>query len=224
MAEYEELLKVVEQIEGSSAKQELNFVDMSSIMEAQPHGAGVKYADLIGIISRMEVVQKAQREEQLRERQRLEIAAQRQTAQIEAPQQPREPAYERYEAQMAKGVESVKGELGSLATRLGTMKPKISELRIKRINTKDLVLPSLSMSDQISELERIIEGLRQGVFDSEHLDVVRQEVFGLDQVIKDQERAAKGPVYKDQMEQSLASVRAQRIEDAESLLSAKVGG
>lgn len=229
MAEYEELLKVVEQVENSSEKQELNFVDMSVIMSAQRQENAPKYLDLLGDVSAIESTQKMQREEQMRERQKMELAAQRPgqpmaSAAVQSNQAQREPVYERYEEQMAKGVEGVKAELGTLANRLGTIKPKIGELKIKRINTKDLVLPGLSLSDQISELERIIEGLRQGVFDSDHLDVVRQEVLGLAQVVRSQEKSANAPQYMDQTERSLAAVRDQRISEAIPLLNSRIGG
>ncbi len=47
--------------------------------------------------------------------------------------------------------------------------PKINCVTNRKIDQKYMVLPSLSVSDQITELERIIEGIKENIFDSGHL-------------------------------------------------------
>lgn len=90
---------------------------------------------------------------------------------------------------------------------------------IKRINMKDLVLPSVSMADQISELERIIEGLKENVFDEEHLDIVIQEVYGLSQYVEKTDKDLKKKhVELSQLERSLWQIRDQRLKEATSVL------
>ncbi len=48
---------------------------------------------------------------------------------------------------------------------------------------KGLVLPKLSLSDQISDLEKIKEGLEERVFDEKHLKIIKLETEGLSKLI-----------------------------------------
>lgn len=63
-------------------------------------------------------------------------------------------------------------------------------LETGKINPRELVLPTLSVHDQISELERIGEAIDEGVLDDKHKNVVVAEVYGLREVIGRDEPAA----------------------------------
>jgi uncharacterized protein YoaH (UPF0181 family) len=121
---------------------------------------------------------------------------------------------------LAKHGNRVAKELGAIAGRLSSFKPALQlELRKKRIKISDLVLPSLSLADQISEVERIIEGLREGVFDKEHMEIVSQEIFGLQQVVDQMRKEQKGTAAETgTLEKSLTELRDQRLSEAASLI------
>ncbi|MGC8538327.1 MAG: hypothetical protein ACP5MK_00450 [Candidatus Micrarchaeia archaeon] len=53
-----------------------------------------------------------------------------------------------------------------------------------RIRKGKLLLPTLSLQDQINELTSISEGLDENVFDSWHMDIIRYEVSGLTEYVK----------------------------------------
>jgi len=124
----------------------------------------------------------------------------------------------------AKEEEAARKEFEALKEKLGGIAPKIRELKRPRVKSGDLVLPTLSLTDQISELERIIEGIKENIFDKEHLDIVKLEVFGLNEIIERSERAkrkqakAANAEAATTIEESLVQVRNQRLAEAVTLL------
>ena len=46
-------------------------------------------------------------------------------------------------------------------------------------STRDLVLPKLSITDQVAELGKIVDNLREGRFESDQLAIVKEEIRGL---------------------------------------------
>ncbi len=82
----------------------------------------------------------------------------------------------------AKAGEDIIREIGGAAKELedalssiGSVMAKVTEAK----PGKGLVLPGLSPSDQLSELEKIMEGIDTGAFDKEHMGIIRMEVSGL---------------------------------------------
>lgn len=71
-------------------------------------------------------------------------------------------------------------------------------------NNEELVLPKLSLADQISELESINAGIESNVFDSEQIDIVRKEVAGLSEALG--RKPAENDPQKD-----LISLRNERL-------------
>ncbi|MEM3227869.1 MAG: hypothetical protein QXK65_02905 [Candidatus Micrarchaeaceae archaeon] len=118
--------------------------------------------------------------------------------------------------------EKAKEELKELKEKFGGIAPKLKELKRPRAKSSDLVLPTLSLTDQISELERIIEGVKSNIFDKEHMEIVKLEVFGLDSIVekaaRERKKQAKQQAEKSELEESLVSVRNQRLADAVALL------
>lgn len=223
-SEYENLVKLIGSIETGYTKKELDFVDVSDTFKGI-NAQQKSYKEVIAEIESIESSRKPQKEPE-------KVTAAAAAAAVEShlittglaqmqyahpkPQLPivrkgmppiSADSLNRQRAAVAK-------ELSTLAGRLGSIKPAL-ELHMKRINTKDLVLPSLSLADQISELERVIEGLNENVFDSDHIAVLSQEVYGLQQTIN---TAKKSQKTKDSLEQSLLDLRGQRLADAIALL------
>ena len=117
---------------------------------------------------------------------------------------------------------AAKGTVSGIAGGFGHIAESIGEIKLKRINTKDLVLPNLSLSDQVEELQRIIDGLRSGMFNEDELGVVVQEVYGLRQQVDDEKKELrKRKSEQSQDEFTLWTLRDQRLADAISLIEKK---
>ncbi len=86
---------------------------------------------------------------------------------IEAQQKPR--------ANIFKGLEGAAAELADAVSRA---EKGIAEVR-ERTPASDLVLPTLSLNDQLSELEKINLALEGNLFDNEQLSIVKAEALGL---------------------------------------------
>ncbi|MEM3781445.1 MAG: hypothetical protein QXT43_00580 [Candidatus Micrarchaeaceae archaeon] len=76
--------------------------------------------------------------------------------------------------------------IGAAGTAIGR---SIGEAREQR-RLKGLVLPTLSLNDQISDLEKIDEGLKERVFNSEQLKIIRLEANGLARLIAEGKQKA----------------------------------
>jgi|GEM_PF-3063081 len=112
------------------------------------------------------------------------------------------------------GFSKIKEKIASV--KEGMSRGNKSRIVREKISIKDLVLPSLSVSDQVSELERIIEGLKEKVFDQEHLEIVAEEIYGLQMVVESEKKTKK---EVSELEQSLIALRNQRLADALAILS-----
>ncbi|MEM3841291.1 MAG: hypothetical protein QXN59_01180 [Candidatus Micrarchaeaceae archaeon] len=92
--------------------------------------------------------------------------------------------------------------------------PKFKYMSAKKVDVDMMVLPSLSMSDQIAELERIMEGIKEGIFDAEHFEIVMEEVYALVKSVNERKKRLKKSGAKlSAIEQSLWLVRDKRLEE-----------
>ncbi|MDE1856102.1 MAG: hypothetical protein KGH49_02595, partial [Candidatus Micrarchaeota archaeon] len=64
---------------------------------------------------------------------------------------------------------------------------------IESAKLKKLVLPNLSLTDQIHELEGIGEGLAQRAFDGTQLQIIKSEIAGLEEKAAKEGVAGEGP-------------------------------
>ncbi len=97
--------------------------------------------------------------------------------------------------------------------------PKINGVTNRKIDQKYMVLPSLSVSDQITELERIIEGIKENIFDSGHFEVVTEEVISLINVVNNLKKELKKKrINLGEFEVSLWQIRDQRLNEAMNLI------
>jgi hypothetical protein len=81
---------------------------------------------------------------------------------------------------------------------------------------KGLVLPALSLTDQVAELDKIIENLKRKSFDSYQMKIVKEEVQGLSSIISSQPQPTMQP---SAFEQDLIAIRKSRLIEALSLLN-----
>ncbi len=204
--DYNGMVALILDVQQGASRQEVEYIDVSQIY-VTPEFADtqVSYNELMDTISDIEggrhVVKQPPPQPQ------------RQVVQPTPP-----PPAEQAPAPEKK--EKAKTELLGIVKRLAAKKSPIGEISRKKIDIGELVLPSLSTADQISELEKIIEGLRENVFDQEHLEVVANEVYGLKQVTAASHRGKpRRGGEQAELDQSLMELRDQRLDDAIALLN-----
>jgi hypothetical protein len=243
-SDYENALALIGEIEGTSKKTEVSYINLSELVN-ESEKSKIGYTDALQLISEVESGGRRFRERAAQPT--PSVAFPQPARQIPAPtpapvsrpapaQKEKVKKPERggfgfmgtqkkvqpppVEAQ-AQRREAAAAELGSVATKLQAAKPvQFPELKLKKkVNMKELVLPSLSIADQVSELERIIEGVRENVFDEEQYDIVLQEVYGMERVVEQDRKRLKGkPPTDNELELSLYEVRDQRLLEAATLL------
>ena len=207
--DYDELAETVSNIDAASSATERAAIkiDVSGLFSSgQPQK--VKYDDLLAKIEGVES-------------RRAIFGAQKSAQQ---PQPEMRGGKSPFEEQVEKAVTPAAG--GPQADLQVPQTPAaLKGIKVKKVSLKDLVLPNLSLPDQVSELERIIESVREGVLDREHIDVVKQEVYGLYYFIELQRKqVAKEKKKLNTLEQSMWNLRDQRLIDAISALKQKPVG
>ena len=120
-----------------------------------------------------------------------------------------------YEAAHVELKEKAKQELSAIITEsLIKTEPKIEEVQIS-MNLKDLVLPNLPMAEQVPELEKMIEGLRINIFDSDQIATLRKELQGLQaEMANEKAEMQKSKTEPIDSEKELWTVREQRLAEA----------
>ncbi len=203
--DYDELAKTVGDIDaaGPASERAAIKIDVSNLFAAAPQQR-VKYDDLLTKIENVES-------------KRIIFGTQKAAQQAQQQTEVRgakSPFEEQVEKAVAPGQGGAETEL-----QVPSTPDALKGIRVKKVNFKDLVLPNLSMPDQVSELERIIESVREGVLDQEHVDVVKQEVYGLYYYIELQRRqVVKEKKKLNSLEQSMWNLRDQRLIDAVNAL------
>ncbi len=120
----------------------------------------------------------------------------------------------------AEGKAQEEGTLGSDEMLKQIPLPKFKYMSAKKVDVEQMVLPSLSMSDQIAELERIIEGMKENIFDADHFEIVMEEVYALVKTVNDRKKRMKKSGAKvSALEQSLWLLRDRRLEEAIGAIS-----
>lgn len=225
-SDYQKMVALIEDIEATSQRSEVSYINVAPAVTAPSLLQG-DYEKTIAFIDEMEGGGAKRKE--IKEKPIAPVApshivtsgiAQAKyagavpmpAAQPTPPQPGRPPA----EA-VQKHKENIFRELGEVAKKFGGTKKQQPAIKRKKVKTEELVLPNLSLADQISELERIIEGLKESVFDQEHLDVITEEMRGLRQIAVD-EAKSKRREKLNPLEQSLWDIRNQRLTDAILLL------
>jgi hypothetical protein len=79
---------------------------------------------------------------------------------------------------------------------------------VKRIKGGKFILPTLSLQDQISELEKISEGIDEQVFSEEQMKIIKEEVRGLEEKLKTEKISVS-----DEFQKSLIALRNQRLNE-----------
>ncbi len=233
-SEYEKIIEKISEIESSVKRPDVNIVDISGTFRNTAKRQGISYQDSLNHINKIEghgletisQIGKQQKsvykptakgEQQLQQQQQQAAIAVQIQPQIEVAQQIQEVKEE--EKAKVSQKESAKKELEELTRSLNVPKSIIKNARLKPVNEKDLVLPNLSINDQVAELERIVDGLKGNMFNGQDLDIVIQEVYGLSKVVdmeKKELKRSKRNVQEN--EYNLWILRDERLSDAVSIL------
>ncbi|MEM0149832.1 MAG: hypothetical protein QXW10_02980 [Candidatus Micrarchaeaceae archaeon] len=220
---YGDLVRYLSELEGKAVQSPHSTVDLSQLFTAGNEGNRITYIDMINLIDSLESRKPIRGVEGQRTAPHMEVSgvAQTQYSQVNpvpAQQHPEPQKMAAYEQPLAGKSAEAGIEIDSLTKEIEV--PRIKGFDIKKINESDLVLPNLSMADQISELEKILEGLKENVFDDKHIGVVIEELYGLADVTnQEKKRMKKSKIVMSQLEQSLWSLRDSRLSMAISLLT-----
>ena len=85
--------------------------------------------------------------------------------------------------------------------------PQPQPIEIPKPPAKKLVLPSLSLTDQVVELDKIIENINKGRFDKSQMEIVKEEVKGLADLLSSQPQSSASLSEFDQDLQVLRKAR-----------------
>ena len=198
-SEYEQVAAYIKEVEAASQKPQQSSIDASKLFDMQGNQSPHTYLDLL---SRIDAIESGRGGQRIRSQKTMPKESQLIASGVE-------------QASKASAVPTAAQQ--SYEVPESKPQPKIKV----KFNEKDLVLPKLSIADQISELERIIEGLKEQVFDENHREVVLQEVYGLSAYIERSSKdLRKRKITLNQTEQSLWALRQQRLDEAMSLINA----
>jgi uncharacterized protein YoaH (UPF0181 family) len=222
---YMKMVQLIEDIEASAERQapSTNVISLAGTFASVGGAQPKSYHELVALMEGMEAGRhpKEEAKQQPQPQPHLVATGVEQAKYAQVPVGGLPQATPQRPERQKKQREAVSKELGQIVGRIGAGVTQFGEMGRKRINIKDLVLPSLSLADQISELERIIEGLKQQIFDGEHMEIVAQEVYGLRQYIQDTKRRGGGGAGAEspgELERSLRDIRDQRIDEAITLI------
>lgn len=88
--------------------------------------------------------------------------------------------------------------------------------RIESVEDANLVMPTLSTQDQLSDLEKIEGGIDAGLFDKEQTDIIVQEVNALSRIIARQDTSGLSDDEKE-----IALMRDQKVKEIKVRLHLK---
>ena len=221
---YKELLSIVEEVEKEAVKVDSANVDVSELQNAKIINLKPDFKYLLNIAMSMEVGHNISTRPQMQNKEPHEKKGKGEPGEKKIT-----PASLIEQTAIMEGnkqTEGVKGEISAFASSLTERSQPVarlmSTLNMKLEGADDVLLPKLSTSDQVAELERIIEGLKGNSFDKASLDVVKKELYGLKKSIT----AEKKSKTKESgtIEQSMVVLRDEHLERALAMLNDKLGG
>ncbi|MCL4390717.1 MAG: hypothetical protein QW194_02440 [Candidatus Micrarchaeaceae archaeon] len=216
---YDDLVKYLKELEGKATQSPRSTIDLSPLFNMKSERSKITYIDMVNLIDSLESRKPIRGVEGQKIAPHMEVAGvtQAQYSQMGQVATPQKTAA--MEQPLAGKSAAAGAEVADLTREINV--PRIKGFDIKKINESDLVLPNLSMADQISELEKILEGLKENVFDDKHIGVVIEELYGLADVTnQEKRRLKKNRISMSQLEQSLWALRDDRLNTAISLLTA----
>jgi len=180
MTNYDEALSLIEGIEaGAGSQQRKPFViDSTSLSET----LDIKQVDYNEVLKEFGIETAPEAENVQRAQVSVpkpEVAPKPEQAKPQVAPKPRAKPNPSY---FKKDLEEAASKLSVIAKAGSEISNVVKEER-EKAKTKGLVLPTLSINDQISDLEKISEGLKEQVFTKEQIDIIVLEANGLARLI-----------------------------------------
>ena len=168
-ADYESVASMVDSLE-MTAGQESAQVEIEDVFADSLKVKRIAYADILKSLEAPEA-RKAERVQAAAAQPQAAGATRLQGAQ--APQRPRPEAPElEVGKEMAGAADRLRSIVGSAGRGLEESIQREEEKREER----NLVMPRLSVQDQLSDLEKMAEGLQEGVFDAGQKKIITEEI------------------------------------------------
>jgi hypothetical protein len=194
---YKDMINTVEEIENSATKVEFNTIEISGIEDTAAQKHKPQFQLLLSLA--------------------MQIEGGHQKEQPKTQQEPSAQAYAK--VQRPQPTKEVKDEISAFANKLDSndTRQPIGPFEPQQEKGSEIMLQNLSISDQISELERIIDGLKGQSLDYEKKEEIKKEVYSLNkEVIEEIMKGTKKAASKT--EQDLIRLRDQRLNEAVALL------
>lgn len=224
MRDYKELLGLVAKVESDAGKPVVTYVMMDP-GEGEPITMPSQkgYATLISEMSSvdknskpaMQRQMKAQKRQQRQPKPPKELKAEIEKPKAVAKKWSMPPLF----AAKPKPVEKPKPIEQTASDELDKVVKKADVEKAEKMQTytmppKDLVLPTLSVTDQVMELDKIIASLKGGSLDADQMKIVKDEVRGLSGYLA----SAKVKESEGSLNGDLARMRRLRIDEALNLI------
>lgn len=192
--EYESSASLVDSIEAARGSEQAT-IDMSEVFANRLAIRTLKYAEADQMLEKGD----------LRRAEAVQEQVQQPKTQIRVPKQ--EVSAER---------ESAASRLRSMVGGAGKELAESVSTRVETAKEAQLVMPKLSLQDQLSDLEKIREGLDENVFDKEQISIIREEIDGMSQILAREDASTMGSEQRE-----LVQARNQRVKEIKGRLNIK---
>ncbi|MGC8586837.1 MAG: hypothetical protein ACP5K9_00915 [Candidatus Micrarchaeia archaeon] len=189
MDSYDNIFGMLETVENASKRPESVVIDSGKVFSSKIEEKMYSVEETRALLSKLEGIRRVEQVQYAPEK-----------TQFAAQQQPRA------------GAPDITKEIEQIVGNASKDFEKSLERELEKIETKKLILPSLSLQDQLSELEKISEGLDEQVFDDEQLKIIVSEVKGLRERLKFEKMPA------EQFQSSFIVPRNNRLMEVEEKL------
>ena len=192
-ASYEKMAELVDSIDSARPEAEAT-IDLSDVFSSRLAVKKVAYRDAGRMLEQVKIKPEIQQPAQ-------------------QPQQPRVQT----QVQKRETRNEMAGAAASLRNMVAGAEKEFAESVTKKMEEAEeakLAMPKLSLQDQLSDLEKIREGLEENVFDNTQIKIIKEEMKGMTQILSREDVSKMGD---DQRELTL--MRNQRIKEIKGRLN-----
>ncbi len=194
MTTYQEAIRLITESEEGGRVGELS-VGNDALEKAQEVKKQA-YGDVLDDVEKAEGIRVRVKPEAAKEKQQAEIQPQVAYAGKEKEAQKPAPGIKRVirNEEYRKETEKAAGKLEQRFRNIGEEFEGNIEKFSEKVNTSGLVLPKLSLQDQINDLQKISEGLDENAFGEDELNVINDEIAGLLKIMQKKTNAPQDQV------------------------------
>jgi len=204
-ANYEQTAAAVDLVD-ASYHEGLATLDMSEVFLDVLEIKKLKYSD-VGMLVEGSEIKKAEAVQEVQS----QPQQQQQTQQPKVQMQVQVPRHA-LEDDMKQAANKLMGMAGGVGKEFEEM----IEKDIEEARESKLIMPKLSLQDQVSDLEKVQEGITEGSFGKEQVNIITKEIKALDRIAS---REDISKLSDDQKE--LAAMRNQKVKEIKSGLNIK---